>query len=70
VQQWLSRDPLDLARAQLAGLGVPVERVTAADERAAQVVAGAVAAARAAPGPDPAEAFRDVWADGGSAWRT
>ena len=70
VQAWLRRDPLDIARARLAALGVPVEVADAADERAARVVAGAVAAARAAPGPDPADALSDVWADGGSAWRT
>jgi pyruvate dehydrogenase E1 component alpha subunit len=70
VAQWLSRDPLDLARARLAELGVPDAAVAAAGERAAQAVAAAVAAARAAPGPDPGEALRDVWADGGSAWRT
>jgi len=70
VQEWLERDPLDIARARLAALGVPVEDVVAADERAAAIVAAAVAAARAAPPPDPADAFTDVWADGGSSWRT
>jgi len=70
VKQWLSRDPLDIARARLAALGVPVESVTAADERAARTVEEAVAAARAAPGPDPGTALTDVWADGGSSWRT
>jgi pyruvate dehydrogenase E1 component alpha subunit len=70
VRQWLSRDPLDLARSRLSDLGVPGEQVDEAAERAARVVAGAVAAARAAPGPDMSEAFKDVWADGGSAWRT
>jgi pyruvate dehydrogenase E1 component alpha subunit len=70
VQEWMERDPLDIARARLAALGVPVEDVVAADERAAAVVAAAVAAARAAPPPDPADAFTDVWADGGSSWRT
>jgi pyruvate dehydrogenase E1 component alpha subunit len=70
VKHWLSRDPLDIARARLVALGVPVESVTAADERAARTVEEAVAAAKAAPGPDPATAFTDVWADGGSAWRT
>ena len=34
VEQWLSRDPLDLARARLRALGVPAESVAAADERA------------------------------------
>ena len=70
VKHWLSRDPLDIARARLDALGVPGESVTAADERAARTVEEAVAAAKAAPGPDPATAFTDVWADGGSAWRT
>jgi acetoin:2,6-dichlorophenolindophenol oxidoreductase subunit alpha len=70
VKQWLSRDPLDIARARLEALGVPGESVAAADERAARTVEEAVAAARAAPGPDPGTALTDVWADGGSAWRT
>jgi len=70
VAEWLERDPLDIARRRLAELGVPVERAIEADDRAAGVVAAAVAAARAAPGADPAEALTDVWADGGSQWRT
>jgi acetoin:2,6-dichlorophenolindophenol oxidoreductase subunit alpha len=70
VQEWLSRDPLDLTRAQLKDLGVSDESIAAADDRVARIVADAVAAARAAPGPDPGEALSDVWADGGSAWRT
>jgi acetoin:2,6-dichlorophenolindophenol oxidoreductase subunit alpha len=70
VAEWLERDPLDIARSRLAQLGVPVERAIEADDRAAQVVEAAVAAARGAPGPDPADAFTDVWADGGSQWRT
>jgi acetoin:2,6-dichlorophenolindophenol oxidoreductase subunit alpha len=70
VRQWLSRDPLDIARARLEALGVPAESVVAAGERAARIVTNAVAAAKAAPAPDPADAMTDVWADGGSAWRT
>jgi len=70
VAEWLGRDPLDIAMGRLAELGVPVERAIEADDRAAQVVEAAVAAARAAPGADPADALTDVWADGGSQWRT
>jgi acetoin:2,6-dichlorophenolindophenol oxidoreductase subunit alpha len=70
VAEWLRRDPLDLARARLADLGVQGSECDQADERAADLVAAAVAAAKAAPAPDPAEAFTDVWADGGSQWRT
>ncbi|WP_328437269.1 thiamine pyrophosphate-dependent dehydrogenase E1 component subunit alpha [Streptomyces sp. NBC_00444] len=70
VERWLKHDPLDLARGRLIELGVAPETVTAADERARDVVAKAVEAAKAAPGPDPGEALTDVWADGGAAWRT
>lgn len=70
VERWLKHDPLDLARARLAELGVGEEAVTRADERARAVVERAVEAAKAAPPPDPREALTDVWADGGAAWRT
>ena len=70
VELWLSRDPLELARARLRASGMPDESVAAADSRAARIVDEAVAAAKAAPGPDPVDALTDVWADGGSAWRT
>jgi TPP-dependent pyruvate/acetoin dehydrogenase alpha subunit len=70
VRHWLERDPLELARQRLAAAGVPAASVTAAAERAAAVVAEAVADAKTAPPPDPGAAFTDVWADGGSAWRT
>ncbi len=70
VEEWMRRDPLQLAQERLAAFGVPYGEISAAAERAAQVVADAVAGAKAAPPPDPADAFTDVWADGGSAWRT
>jgi TPP-dependent pyruvate/acetoin dehydrogenase alpha subunit len=70
VKQWLSHDPLEVARNRLAALGVPTESARLADQRAARAVAAAVAAAKEAPGADPAQAMTDVWADGGSAWRT
>ena len=70
VRQWMQRDPLDVARARLAELEVPAGELAETDQRAADEVAAAVTAAKDAPGPDPADAFTDVWADGGSAWRT
>ena len=70
VQQWLDRDPLDVARKRLAKLGVTEEEIAAAAERAGVVVADAVATAKAADGADPAQALTDVWADGGYQWRT
>jgi pyruvate dehydrogenase E1 component alpha subunit len=70
VKAWLARDPLDVARARLWELGVDDTAVEQADKRAAAVVDEAVAAAKVAPDADPREAFLDLWADGGAAWRT
>jgi pyruvate dehydrogenase E1 component alpha subunit len=70
VERWLKHDPLDVARARLEALGVAPDAIKAVDDRAAEEVAAAIAAAKAAPPADVAEAFTDVWADGGAAWRT
>lgn len=70
VAEWLARDPLTLARASLAARGVAESEMDAADQRAAAVIEAAVAAAKAAPEPDPATALTDVWADGSATWRT
>jgi acetoin:2,6-dichlorophenolindophenol oxidoreductase subunit alpha len=70
VQRWLARDPLEVARHRLTDLGISDEEIEAAADRAAAVVADAVAAAKSADGADPAEALTDVWADGGHQWRT
>ncbi|MGH3348323.1 MAG: thiamine pyrophosphate-dependent dehydrogenase E1 component subunit alpha [Nocardioides sp.] len=70
VEEWLARDPLILTRRALLELGATEADVDAADARAAEIVAAASRAAQEAPAADPAEALTDVWADGGSAWRT
>jgi acetoin:2,6-dichlorophenolindophenol oxidoreductase subunit alpha len=70
VREWLARDPLLVAKAQLADQGIGEDEVAKADERAERLVADAIEAAKAAPEPDPADALTDVWADGGAAWRT
>jgi acetoin:2,6-dichlorophenolindophenol oxidoreductase subunit alpha len=70
LEEWLTRDPLEIARRQLAEAGVPAADVDAAAARAAETVATAVTAAKAAPAAEPGQALADVWADGGAAWRT
>jgi TPP-dependent pyruvate/acetoin dehydrogenase alpha subunit len=70
VRDWLARDPLVVSRSRLLDHGVAESEVDGAEQRAAGVVAAAVEEAKAAPDADPAEAFTDVWADGGAAWRT
>jgi pyruvate dehydrogenase E1 component alpha subunit len=70
VKEWLARDPLLLARRRLFADGTAEADIDQADARAAAVVAAAIEAAQAAPPADPADAYTDVWADGGSTWRT
>ncbi|HEU4540743.1 MAG TPA: thiamine pyrophosphate-dependent dehydrogenase E1 component subunit alpha [Jiangellaceae bacterium] len=70
VEQWLKHDPLDVARKHLSDRGVPDADVSEVDERATATVTTAVEMASAAPDADPADALTDVWADGGSVWRT
>src|SRR5262245_26941025 len=70
VERWLKHDPLDVARARLEALGVEPADIQKVDERATAHVAAAVDAAKNAPDADAAEAFTDVWADGGATWRT
>jgi acetoin:2,6-dichlorophenolindophenol oxidoreductase subunit alpha len=69
VERWLKHDPIDVCRARLEALGVEPDTIRDIDERASAEVAAAVAAAKAAPAADIAEAFTDVWADGGAQWR-
>ncbi|MBX6748176.1 MAG: thiamine pyrophosphate-dependent dehydrogenase E1 component subunit alpha [Micromonosporaceae bacterium] len=70
VERWLKHDPIDVARARLEALGVTPETIKSIDERADAIVAAAIDAAKNAPAADVREALTDVWADGGSAWRT
>jgi len=70
VEEWLARDPLIIARQRLVEWGVPQADIDTVEARAAATVAAASRAAQDAPAADPDEAFTDVWADGGWAWRT
>jgi TPP-dependent pyruvate/acetoin dehydrogenase alpha subunit len=70
VRDWLARDPLTVTRDQLDRLGVKPAVLSDVDDRVERLVADAVAAAKAAPPADPAEALTDVWADGSATWRT
>ena len=70
VERWLKHDPIDVARARLEALGITPDAIKQVDTRAEAIVAAAIDGARNAPPADVREAFTDVWADGGSAWRT
>lgn len=70
LEDWLMRDPVGVLREHLVQAGIAESEITAIEESAQAVVQAAIEAAKNAPLSDPSEAFTDVWADGGSQWRT
>jgi TPP-dependent pyruvate/acetoin dehydrogenase alpha subunit len=69
VQAWLAKDPIPMYRDRLIGLGLDVAQLEQIESEAAAMIDKATADARNAPPPDVSIAEKDVWADGGSAWR-
>jgi acetoin:2,6-dichlorophenolindophenol oxidoreductase subunit alpha len=69
VEMWMARDPLARLQQQARDAGVTTSDVEEVLSRARAIVDAAVDEAKGAPYPDPAEAFTDVWAGGGAAWR-
>ena len=71
VEAWLAHDPLDVARGRLERAGrARGRRSTPSTSGRPRPSRAAVDAAEGGAAADPAEAFTDVWADGGAAWRT
>jgi acetoin:2,6-dichlorophenolindophenol oxidoreductase subunit alpha len=70
VKAWLARDPLPRSRQALVEAGVDESRIEEIEEQARQKVAVAEEEARAAPEPTEEVLETQVWADGGSAWRS
>jgi pyruvate dehydrogenase E1 component alpha subunit len=70
VKAWLARDPIPAHRRRLLDDGVDEAELERIEAEVKAAVAEAEAEARAAPEPDPAVAETQVWADGGSSWRS
>ncbi|MPZ60809.1 MAG: pyruvate dehydrogenase (acetyl-transferring) E1 component subunit alpha [Propionibacteriales bacterium] len=70
VRDWMARDPLTVTREQLSRLGIGDGPLDEADQRADQIIAAAVDAAKAAPGPDLGATYTHVWAEESTTWRT
>jgi len=69
VQAWLAKDPIPHYRQRLLQLGIGEAELKQIDDETKTQVDAATETARNAP-PTPIElADKDVWADGGSAWR-
>ncbi len=69
IEAWLGHDPVVVYRERLRRLGADQAELDAIDGQVAAEVDTATAEAIAGPPPDPASAYTQLWADGGSSWR-
>ena len=70
VKEWLARDPIPAYRERLLASGVDAESVDRIEREALETVDRATEEAKAGPFPDPGALETELWADGGSAWRS
>jgi len=70
VRAWLARDPVPTYRQRLVEAGVSEAQLDAIEAEVRDAVSEAERMAREAPDPDPSVATTELWADGGSSWRT
>jgi pyruvate dehydrogenase E1 component alpha subunit len=69
LEKWLERDPLKLYRERLVKLGVADATLKDIESETLHKVNEATAAAKASPTPSLDVIEKQVWANGGSAWR-
>jgi pyruvate dehydrogenase E1 component alpha subunit len=69
LEKWLERDPLKRYRERLLGLGIVEATLAEMEAEAMRKVDEATAAAKASPAPSLDGIEKNVWADGGAAWR-
>jgi acetoin:2,6-dichlorophenolindophenol oxidoreductase subunit alpha len=69
LEKWLERDPLKVYRSRLLQLGFTEGTLVDIEKAAMAKVDDATATAKASPVPSVADIEKNVWADGGAAWR-
>ena len=69
LERWLQRDPINLYRARLLEIGVADGTLKDIEGETMRKVDEATAIAKASPAPALEGIERNVWADGGAAWR-
>ena len=69
LEKWLQRDPINLYRDHLVKLGVADATLKDIETDTMRKVDEATATAKASPVPELSEIEKNVWADGGVAWR-
>ncbi len=69
VAEWLKKDPIPMYHARLLAEGATEEQLVEIELSVAAEVERATEEAKAGPTPGADLLMKDVWADGGSAWR-
>jgi pyruvate dehydrogenase E1 component alpha subunit len=69
LDRWLERDPIKIYRERLLGLGIVEATLKDIESETLRKVDEATEAAKASPAPSLDGIARNVWADGGAAWR-
>lgn len=69
LEAWLARDPIAIYRKRLIDLGVAARVLDEIEAEALRKVDEATAVARASPPPAVDKIEKNVWANGGAAWR-
>ena len=69
VEEWLSKDPIPMYRDRLLNMGIPSAEIENIEQEVDAMIDAATEEAKNAPPPDLELASKDVWADGGAAWR-
>ncbi len=70
VAEWIGRDPIPMYRERLVGEGLDAGVLDGIDAEVLAAVDRATEESRSAPPPDAASIDTQLWADGGSAWRS
>ena len=70
VETWLARDPIPAHRERLLASGVEPAAIDRVEREALERVDRATEEAKAGPYPEPEALGTELWADGGSAWRS
>ncbi|NND84382.1 MAG: pyruvate dehydrogenase (acetyl-transferring) E1 component subunit alpha, partial [Acidimicrobiia bacterium] len=69
VAEWLRKDPLDRYKEQLVSEGIDLSSIDSIDAETLAKVDDATQFVRDDGPPDESLVYKDVWADGGWAWR-
>ncbi len=69
VKAWLEKDPIPLYRSRLVDFGVKETVIGKIEDEVSAAVDAATEESKASPPPSTDLIYKDVWADGGWAWR-